>query len=88
MANLGKFIGPAGLAVIIGASNFVSPKATLDGIVPGFNYFAVWYVLAFLAYRFDRPRDEGPHDRGTRRNVRSPQACDGRRGENRDGAVT
>ena len=28
----------------------VSPKATLAGIVPGFNYFAVWYVLALAAY--------------------------------------
>ena len=43
--NLGKFIGP-GLAVIIGASNYVSPKATLAGIVPGFNYFAVWYACS------------------------------------------
>jgi putative MFS transporter len=50
MSNLGKFIGPAGLAVIIGASNYVSPKATLAGLVPGFNYFAVWYVLAVVAY--------------------------------------
>jgi putative MFS transporter len=50
ISNLGKFIGPAGLAVIIGASNYVSPKATLAGIVPGFNYFAVWYVLALAAY--------------------------------------
>ena len=50
MSNLGKFIGPAGLAVIIGTSNYVSPKATLAGIVPGFNYFAVWYVLAIVAY--------------------------------------
>jgi MFS transporter, putative metabolite:H+ symporter len=52
LSNLGKFIGPAGLAVIIGASNYVSPKATLDGLVPGFNYFAVWYVLAVIAYLF------------------------------------
>jgi MFS transporter, putative metabolite:H+ symporter len=50
VSNLGKFIGPAGLAVIIGASNYVSPKATLAGVVPGFNYFAVWYVLAVVAY--------------------------------------
>src|SRR5215831_13636267 len=28
ISNLGKFIGPAGLAVIIGAANYVSPKAT------------------------------------------------------------
>jgi MFS transporter, putative metabolite:H+ symporter len=52
MSNLGKFIGPAGLAVIIGASNYVSPKATLAGIVPGFDYFAVWYILAVVAYLF------------------------------------
>jgi len=50
MSNLGKFIGPAGLALIVGAANYVTPKATLDGLVPGFNYFAVWYVLAFIAY--------------------------------------
>lgn len=50
ISNLGKFIGPAGLAVIIGASNYVTPKATLAGIVSGFNYFAVWYVLAVIAY--------------------------------------
>jgi MFS transporter, putative metabolite:H+ symporter len=50
ISNLGKFIGPAGLALIIGASNYVSPKATLAGIVPGFNYFAIWYLLAVVAY--------------------------------------
>ena len=38
--------------MIIGASNYVSPKATLAGLVPGFNYFAVWYVLAVIAYVF------------------------------------
>jgi len=50
ISNLGKFIGPAGLAVIVGASNYVSPKATLAGIISGFNYFAAWYVLAIAAY--------------------------------------
>ncbi|HEY8289563.1 MAG TPA: MFS transporter, partial [Acetobacteraceae bacterium] len=30
VGNLGKFIGPAGLAVIAGSSNLVSPHATLD----------------------------------------------------------
>jgi MFS transporter, putative metabolite:H+ symporter len=52
MSNLGKFIGPAGLAVIAGAGNYVSPKATLAAIVPGFNYFAVWYLLAVAAFLF------------------------------------
>jgi len=50
VGNLGKFIGPAGLAVIAGSSNFVSPKATLDALIPGFNYFASWYVLGALAF--------------------------------------
>jgi MFS transporter, putative metabolite:H+ symporter len=52
MSNLGKFIGPAGLAVIAGASNYVRPQATLNAMVPGFNYFAVWYVLAVVAFLF------------------------------------
>ena len=50
ISSLGKFIGPAGLAVIIGVSNYVNPKATLAGVVPGFNYFAASYVLAVVAY--------------------------------------
>lgn len=52
ISNIGKFIGPAGLALIAGASNYVSPKATLAAIVPGFNYFAFWYVLAVAAFLF------------------------------------
>ncbi len=52
MSNLGKFIGPAGLAVIAGASNYVKPQATLTAMVPAFNYFAVWYLLAFAAFLF------------------------------------
>jgi putative MFS transporter len=52
VGNLGKFIGPAGLAVIAGSSNFVSPSATLDALIPGMNYFAFWYALAALAIWF------------------------------------
>jgi MFS transporter, putative metabolite:H+ symporter len=50
VGNLGKFIGPAGLALIAGQSNLVSPKATLDALIPGMNYFAFWYVLGALAF--------------------------------------
>src|SRR5262249_37945445 len=50
VGHLGKCIGPAGLALIAGSSNFVSPKATLDAIVPAFNYFAFWYVLGAVAF--------------------------------------
>jgi MFS transporter, putative metabolite:H+ symporter len=51
-SNLGKFIGPAGLAVIAGASNYVAPKATLAALVPGFIYFAAWYFLAVVGFLF------------------------------------
>ena len=51
-SNVAKFIGPAGLAVIAGASNYVNPSATLDALVPGFNYFAAWFGLAVVAFLF------------------------------------
>ena len=50
--NLGKFIGPAGLAIIAGSDNFVSPKATLDALIPAMNYFGLWYLLAAAAIWF------------------------------------
>ncbi len=52
VGNLGKFIGPAGLALIAGSSNYVKPAATLSALVPGFNYFAFWYVLVAFAFWF------------------------------------
>src|SRR6201999_3515029 len=50
VGNLGKFIGPAGLALIAGSDNYVNVKATLDILIPGFNYFAFWYVLGAAAF--------------------------------------
>jgi putative MFS transporter len=50
--NLGKFIGPAGLALIAGSSNLVSPQATLDALIPAMNYFALWSVLGVVAALF------------------------------------
>jgi putative MFS transporter len=52
VGNLGKFIGPAGLALIAGSSNYVKPQATLDALIPGFAYFASWYVLGAIAFAF------------------------------------
>ena len=52
VGNLGKFIGPAGLAVIAGSSNYVKPGVTLEALVPGFAYFASWYVLGAIAFAF------------------------------------
>jgi MFS transporter, putative metabolite:H+ symporter len=30
----------------------VAPKATLDALIPAFNYFAFWYVLGAIAFWF------------------------------------
>ena len=50
IGNIGKVIGPLGLAVIVGTSNFVKPQATLDAIVPALLYLAFWYGQAAVAF--------------------------------------
>jgi MFS transporter, putative metabolite:H+ symporter len=52
VGNLGKFIGPAGLALIAGSSNYVKPAVTSAALIPGFAYFAFWYVLGAFAFWF------------------------------------
>ena len=48
--NIGKVVGPLGLAVIVGTSNYVHPQATLDAIVPPLLYLAFWYGQAGVAF--------------------------------------
>jgi putative MFS transporter len=48
--NIGKVIGPLGLAVIVGTSNYVHPQATLDAIIPALLYLAFWYGQAGVAF--------------------------------------
>jgi len=48
--NIGKVIGPLGLALIVGTSNIVKPQATLDAIVPALLYLAFWYAQAAVAF--------------------------------------
>jgi Sugar (and other) transporter len=50
--NLGKFIGPAGRALITRSSNLVSPQATIAVLVPTMNYFAACSVLGIVAVLF------------------------------------
>jgi putative MFS transporter len=52
IGNLGKIIGPLGLALIVGSSNYVSPKVTLDAIFPALLFLAFWYAQAALAFWF------------------------------------
>jgi MFS transporter, putative metabolite:H+ symporter len=52
IGNLGKIIGPLGLAVIVGSSNYVSPKVTLDAIFPALLFLAFWYGQAAIVFAF------------------------------------
>ena len=78
VGNLGKFIGPAGLALIAGSSNYVSPQATIDALIPGMNYFAFWYVLGAVAMSFigfeTRGRTIDEIDRALRAGVKARAA--------------
>jgi putative MFS transporter len=50
IGNLGKIIGPLGLALIVGSSNYVSPKVTIDAIFPALLFLAFWYGQAGLVF--------------------------------------
>jgi len=52
IGNLGKIIGPLGLALIVGSSNYVSPKVTLDAVFPALLFLAFWYGQAGLVFAF------------------------------------
>jgi len=52
IGNLGKIIGPLGLALVIGSSNYITPKATLDQIFPALLFLAFWYGQAALVFLF------------------------------------
>jgi putative MFS transporter len=57
--GIGKIIGPLGLAVIVGSSDVITPKATMDAIGPCFAYFTCWMLLcgcAFLFFGFETGR--------------------------------
>ena len=50
IGNLGKIIGPLGLAIVVGTSDYVSPKATADAIFPALLFLAFWYAQAAVAF--------------------------------------
>jgi len=50
--NIGKVIGPLGLALIVGAADVIKPAATVDAILPSFLYFAAWMLLCACAFLF------------------------------------
>src|SRR5229473_1787793 len=52
IGNMGKIIGPLGLALIVGSSEYVSPKVTVDAIFPALLFLAFWYGQAGLVFLF------------------------------------
>jgi MFS transporter, putative metabolite:H+ symporter len=76
IGNLGKVIGPVGLAFIVGSSNYVSPRVTLDSLVYAFLFLAYWYLQAAFAFLLlgieTRGRSIADIDAGFKRSARSP----------------
>jgi len=50
IGNLGKIIGPLGVALIVGSSNYVSPKITLEALFPALLFLAFWYGQTGLMF--------------------------------------
>jgi putative MFS transporter len=52
VGNLGKIISPLGLALIVGASNFIKPEARVDALMPAMLFLGFWAALAAFAFLF------------------------------------
>ena len=61
IGNLGgKVLGPAGLAVIMGAGDIIKPAApNLVMLGPAFVYFASWYILGIIGFWVFGPETKG-----------------------------
>jgi MFS transporter, putative metabolite:H+ symporter len=59
IGNLSKILGPLGLALIVGSSNYVNPQATVEAVFPAFLFLAFRYVLAARAFWLIAPETKG-----------------------------
>jgi putative MFS transporter len=50
IGNLGKIIGPLGLALIVGSSDYVSPKVVPSALFPALLFLAFWYGQAGVMF--------------------------------------
>ena len=50
--GIGKILGPVMLALFAGSSNVVTPKATMDAILPAFTFLALLSIGAGVLYLF------------------------------------
>src|SRR4029079_19275425 len=60
VGNCGKFVGPLGLALIMGAGDVIRPAApNLVMLGPALSYFAAWYVLGVVGFWVFGPETKG-----------------------------
>jgi putative MFS transporter len=50
--GIGKIIGPVGLALIVGSSNYVKPDVPLTEMPTAFLYLGCWFLMAGAVYYF------------------------------------
>jgi hypothetical protein len=50
--GIGKIIGPMGLALIVGSSNYLKPDVPLPQIPVAFVYLGCWFLMAGAVYYF------------------------------------
>ncbi|HEV7543264.1 MAG TPA: MFS transporter, partial [Reyranella sp.] len=50
--GIGKIIGPAGLALIVGSSNYLKPDVPLPQFPMAFLYLGCWFLMAGVVYYF------------------------------------
>ena len=48
--GLGKVIGPLGLALIVGSSNFITPAASVAALLPAYSFLAACFVASGLIF--------------------------------------
>jgi MFS transporter, putative metabolite:H+ symporter len=48
--SVGKIVGPMGLAMMAGSSDYIKPSATVTSIVPSFAFLAFWLLVCGLTY--------------------------------------
>jgi hypothetical protein len=80
IGNLGKILGPLGLALIVGSSDVISPKATIAAIEPAMVYLAAWYALSGIVFILLGFETRGRLPRRTRRHDRQAAWCRGSAG--------
>jgi putative MFS transporter len=82
VGNCGKFIGPLGLALIMGAGDLIKPAApNLVMLGPALSYFAAWYivgVIGFWAFGFE-PKGRTFDEIDSRHDAPAPAVATGAR---------